>query len=137
MAGVDESLRSSSVNVLRLSLHPGGLASRIVNLTEWKAHVLSRLRRQIDTSGDPVLIELAQELAAFPAPALAAGDRNVTHDAGVFVPLTLRTPVGELSFLSTTTIFGTPIDVTLSEIALESFFPANDTTANLLRAQPW
>jgi transcriptional regulator with XRE-family HTH domain len=129
MSDVDPSLATPSVNVLRLSLHPGGLASRIVNLGEWKAHVLARLRRQIDTSADPILVELAQELAAYPAPGPPLAKSDV---APVFVPLTLRTPQGELSFLSTTTIFGTPVDVTLSEIALESFFPANQATAETL-----
>jgi transcriptional regulator with XRE-family HTH domain len=137
MHGVEPSLLGPSLNVLRLSLHPGGLAGRIVNLAEWKEHVLGRLRRQIDTSGDPVLIELAKELAAYPAPATEASrsPRPAPDPYNVFVPLTLRTPDGDLSFLSTTTIFGTPVDVTLSEIAIEAFFPANEVTAAALRAE--
>ena len=131
MAGADASLLTPSINVLRLSLHPGGLASRIVNLAEWKAHVLARLRRQIDLSGDAVLIELAKELASYPAPGPTPSSRSELMS--VFIPLTLRASAGELSFLSTTTIFGTPVDVTLSEIALESFFPANEATARALR----
>jgi hypothetical protein len=119
-----------------MSLHPGGLASRIVNLAEWKAHVLARLRRQVDASGDSTLIEMARELASYPVPPDGAGDpqRNTFDVAPVFVPLILRSPAGVLSFLSTTTIFGTPVDVTLSEIALESFFPADESTAAALAA---
>jgi transcriptional regulator with XRE-family HTH domain len=134
MSGVGASLHSSAPNVLRLSLHPDGLASRILNLAEWKAHVLARLRRQIDTSGDEVLIALAKELAAYPVPSGGPPPRKNSSDLhSVFIPLQLKTPAGVLSFLSTTTIFGTPVDVTLSEIALESFFPADDATAAALR----
>ena len=133
MAGVDASLLTPAINVLRVSLHPAGLAPRIVNLAEWKDHVLARLRRQIDVSGDAVLIDLARELAGYPAPR-HVGARSSTQDLNaVVIPLQLQTPNGVLSFLSTTTIFGTPIDVTLSEIALESFFPADDATIAALR----
>jgi transcriptional regulator with XRE-family HTH domain len=131
LAGIDASLLAPSINVLRVSLHPAGLASRIVNLAEWKAHVLTRLRRQIDAAADPVLEALATELAAYPAPASDV-TTHTPDDGAVFVPLHLRTPDGVLSFLSTTTIFGTPVDVTLSEVALESFFPADTETARLL-----
>jgi transcriptional regulator with XRE-family HTH domain len=133
MSVADETLMTPPVNVLRLSLHPGGLASRIVNLAEWKAHVLARLRRQIDVSGDQVLRELATELAAYPVGEKSGAVMDAPDEANVFVPLKLRTPAGVLSFLSTTTIFGTPVDVTLSEIALESFFPADTATAAALR----
>lgn len=136
MQGVDPALLTPPVNVLRMSLHPGGLASRIMNLAEWKEHVLARLRRQIDVSGDATLIELARELASYPVaePQAEQRPRTVARDlSDVFVPLRLRTPTGVMSFLSTTTIFGTPVDVTLSEIALESFFPADEDTARALR----
>jgi transcriptional regulator with XRE-family HTH domain len=136
MGGVDESLLTPSINVLRLSLHPGGLASRIVNAAEWKNHVLARLRRQIDESGDPALEELAAELAGYPVANEPSADthRTLPLSHPVFVPLKLRTPLGVLSFLSTTTIFGTPVDVTLSEIALEAFFPADAETEAMLRS---
>ena len=133
MTGVDPSLLTPSINVLRISLHPLGLASRIVNLAEWKAHVMARLRRQVDASADPVLIELAKELAEYPAPTTKR-DAAAGHGlADVIVPLQLQAPNGVLSFLSTTTVFGTPIDLTLSEIALESFFPADQATLQALR----
>lgn len=135
MGGVDPALLQPPANVLRLSLHPGGLATRIVNLVEWRTHLLARLRRQVDVSADPVLADLLRELAAYPPPdGVAWSAAAVTHDYGsVLVPLQLRTGDRILSFFSTTTIFGTPVDVTLSEIALESFFPADAATGELLR----
>ncbi|HEY8564938.1 MAG TPA: helix-turn-helix transcriptional regulator [Beijerinckiaceae bacterium] len=132
LAGVaDASLLQPPVNVLRLSLHPGGLAPAIVNLPEWRAHVLERLERQIDVAADPVLAELRVELAAYPVAASTA--QAPLDPAGLVVPLVLRTPAGTLSFLSTTTVFGTPVDVTLSELAIESFFPTDAETAEALR----
>lgn len=135
MGGVAPALLQPLANVLRLSLHPGGLATRIVNLVEWRTHLLARLRRQVDVSADPVLADLLRELAAYPPPdGVAWSAAAVTHDYGsVLVPLQLRTGDRILSFFSTTTIFGTPVDVTLSEIALESFFPADAATGELLR----
>lgn len=134
MGDVDPALLQPQANVLRLSLHPGGLATRIANLAEWRAHLLARLRRQVDVSADPVLDELWRELAAYPFAGEASDAAVATQDYGsVLVPLQLRTPRGVLAFFSTTTIFGTPVDITLSEIALESFFPADAATAELLR----
>jgi hypothetical protein len=131
LTGIDPGLLKPPVNVLRLSLHPQGLAPRIFNLAEWRAHLLERLRRQIDVSGDPVLSELANELRNYPGGTPARA--TTTLQASVIVPLRLKTDNGVLSFLSTTTVFGTPVDVTLSEIALETFFPADQETASLLR----
>lgn len=132
LAGVEESLLQAPCNVLRLSLHPGGLAPRIANLAQWRAHLFERLRRQIEVSGDPFLAALLQELQAYPAPDDAAAHGHGEPGA-VVVPLQLRTPNGVLSFISTITVFGTPVDVTLSELALESFFPADAATAAALR----
>jgi hypothetical protein len=125
-------LLSPPLNVLRVSLHPDGMAPRIVNLAEWRAHLLARLRRQIEISADAVLAELLKELSEYPAPAHAA-----EHEASAVpfaVPFRLATDAGVLSFISTTTVFGTPVDVTLSELALESFFPADAATAAALRS---
>ncbi|HYR28132.1 MAG TPA: helix-turn-helix transcriptional regulator [Thermoanaerobaculia bacterium] len=128
--GVDAALMQPPVNVLRVSLHPGGIASRIVNLATWRAHLLERLRRQIDVSADPVLVELLRELREYPA----GDDSPAVRDyGGVIVPLELRTGDGVLSFFSTTTVFGTPVEITVSELAIESFFPANPETAAALR----
>lgn len=123
------------VNVLRLSLHPEGLAPRIENLAEWRAHLLARLRQQIDVTADATLTALLTELAAYPAPGSAKAARTNVHPdyGGVVVPLRFRTEAGTLSLFSTTTIFGTPVDVTLAELAIESFFPADAETAELLR----
>jgi transcriptional regulator with XRE-family HTH domain len=137
LAGVDGALLRPPVNVLRLSLHPSGLAPRIANLPEWRAHLLKRLRHQIDLTADAVLVRLMSELSEYPVsgrgPVRQSGpDRDY---AGVVVPLQLITEGGVLSFFSTTTIFGTPIDITLSELAIESFFPANAATAEALRGR--
>lgn len=132
--GVAESLLRPPVNVLRLSLHPDGLAPRIVNLAEWRGHLLERLRLQIEASADPVLTELLEELTAYPAPRPARSPVDAPGSAAVFVPMQLQTADGVLSFISTTTVFGTPVDVTVSELAIESFFPADAATADRLRA---
>lgn len=135
MAGAAPELLQPPVNVLRLSLHPQGLASRIANLAQWRAHLLERLQQQIAATGDAVLQALHDELAAYPV-----GDAGHAATAGggelssVVVPFQLRTEAGVLSFISTTTIFGTPVDVTLQELAVESFFPADAATAQALAA---
>src|SRR5690606_2305988 len=129
LAGVADELLAPPVNVLRLSLHPDGVAPRILNLGQWRAHLLHRLGQQVLATGDAVLQALQAELAAYPAP-----DHDEVPDPGaVVVPLRLHTGLGELSFLSTTTVFGTPVEVTLSELAIESFFPADAATARILR----
>src|SRR6266508_802279 len=133
LAGVDPSLLRPPVNALRLSLHPAGLAPRIANLAEWRSHLLARLRRQIEVTADPVLEELLNDLCGYPAPGEGAENGGAGEYAGVAVPFRLVTEQGVLSFISATTIFGTPVDVTLSELALESFFPADAATANILR----
>ncbi|RAR65134.1 Xre family transcriptional regulator [Paraburkholderia unamae] len=126
-------LLDAPINALRLSLHPAGIAPRIVNWHAWRAHLLTRLQRQIDASGDPALAALHEELAAYPTPpgVAAASIEPLTHH--IAVPLRVRTALGELAFYSTTTVFGTPVDITLSELAIEAFFPADPQTAQALR----
>ncbi|MEA2282263.1 MAG: hypothetical protein QOK21_2870 [Solirubrobacteraceae bacterium] len=127
-AGAAEHLLEPPVNVLRLALAPDGLAPRIVNLGQWRAHLLDRLGRQAVVSGDPALAALHEELAAYPgAPPGPAPDQELA------VPLRLRTGAGELAFLSTVTAFGTATEVTLSELAIETFFPADAATAVAVR----
>jgi transcriptional regulator with XRE-family HTH domain len=135
IGGADPALLRPPVNVLRLSLHPEGLAPAIANLPEWRAHLLARLRRQIEVSADPVLADLMAELSAYPAPFARTPARpsRETDYGSVVVPLQLTTPGGPLSFFSTTTVFGTPLDITLSELALESFYPADPAKADALR----
>lgn len=130
MSGVSPDLLEPPVNVLRLSLHPDGLAPAIVNLAEWKHHLVDRLGLQVAASGDVALESLLAELKAYPAPASAAPH---LAESSIAIPLVLRSPAGRLSFLSTTTVFGTPVEVTLSEIAIETFFPADEETAERLR----
>ena len=134
LAGIDAALLQPPVNVIRLSLHPAGLAPRIANYGQWRGHLLARLRRQIEVSADPVLVELHREVAALPVPGAAQGRTVAPAEAGaaVVVPLELRSDAGTLVFLSTTTIFGTPVDITVAELALESFFPADAATAEAM-----
>ncbi|CAB3665695.1 hypothetical protein R8871_01749 [Paraburkholderia graminis C4D1M] len=134
LAGASPELLKPPVNALRLSLHPEGIASSIVNWHAWREHVLARLQRQIDVSADDTLSALRDELAAYPSPlGAAAPDAADSPLNQIAVPLRLRTPLGVLSFFSTTTVFGTPVDVTLSELAIEAFFPADPQTAAALR----
>jgi hypothetical protein len=131
LAGVSAELLQPPINVMRISLHPDGMARNIVNLDEIRSHLLHRLRRQVASSGDPVLAQLLRELSALPG-AVSADDPFERY-AGVVVTLRVRTPLGELSLFSTIAVFGTPNDVTLSELALESFFPADPPSADILR----
>jgi len=134
LEGVAPELLGPPVNVMRLSLHPHGLAPRIVNLAQWRAHLVVRLHQQIEASADPALQELLRELLDYPVPgASRAHDHHGSNADAIVVPLQLATPAGVLSFFGTTTIFGTPVDVTLSELAIESFFPADAATAEALR----
>jgi transcriptional regulator with XRE-family HTH domain len=126
--GVAAHLLQPRINALRVSLHPEGVAPRIVNLPEWRAHLLARLRRQVAASADPVLAALLEEAAAYPG-----GTAGPVVEHSVLVPLIVRTSRGTLSFFSTTTVFGTPLDVTLAEIAIEMFFAADAATAEAVR----
>ena len=110
------------VNVVRLSLDPRGLAPRIANLDEWRAAILSRIRHEHDTTGDP---RLAALLAEFPV-------RGPQPPPGIVLTLRLRAGDHALSFLTTTTVFGTPGDVTVAELAIEALYPADAATRALL-----
>jgi len=131
--GVAPELLAPPVNVLRLSLHPEGIAPRMINLGEWRAHLLDRLGREAVVSGDPALFALQDELSAYPGADLAhASDL----DAGaVAVPLRVLVGDQELAFISTATTFGTAVDITLSELSIEAFFPSDAATATRLRAR--
>jgi transcriptional regulator with XRE-family HTH domain len=131
MAGVAPALLNPPVNVMRVALHPDGLAPRTANLWEWRGHLLARLRRQVELSADAKLAELLHELTAYPA----TPPRRPTRPAeeAIVLPLQLQTEWGLLSLVSTTTVFGTPVDVTVAELALETFFPADAATAAVLR----
>lgn len=128
----DQSLLAPPLNVMRLSVHPRGLAPRIVNLWEWRHHLIERLHRHNNAVADPVLAQLETELRSYPS-----GPRNSSsmssEIAAIAQPVKLRMGDAVLTFLSTITVFGTAVDITLSEIAIESFFPADDETAQFLR----
>jgi transcriptional regulator with XRE-family HTH domain len=127
--GIPQRLLGQPLNVLRLSFHPEGLAPRTINLGEWCAHLLERLHRQCEATADPELLALYQDLKAFPIPARSG---PLSADS-VAIPFKMRRRGEVLSFFSTTMVFGTPVDITLSELALETFFPADDFTAQRMR----
>ena len=122
------------VNAVRLTLHPSGMGQRIVNYVAWRAHVLTVLRQQIDARGDSVLQGLLAEVSAYPAPADCEPAETFGAAERLATPLKIATRFGVMSFLGTVTVFGTPNDVTLSELALEMLFPADEKTAAIARA---
>ena len=132
-AHVSPELLAPPVNVFRLSLHPDGLASRIANLAQWRHHLFERLRQQIHATADPALLALQAELREYPAPEESPPLVMAGEMLGVVMPFCFESVHGMLSLISTTTIFGTPVDVTLQELAVESFFPADAFTAQVLR----
>jgi transcriptional regulator with XRE-family HTH domain len=131
--GVDASLLQPPINAMRLALHPKGAAPRIENLPEWRAHLVARLRKQVQVTGDKVLRELLEEVSGYESDE-GKFQNSQNLEQSVLVPLKIRSSsMGLLSFFSTTTVFGTPVDVTLSEIAIELFFPADAATASAVR----
>lgn len=122
------------VNVLRLSLYPDGMASRIVNLAQWRAHLFEQLHRRAEVTGDPKLTELDEELRGYPNGLDTAVAMDPVARNSVVLPLRLQHSSGELSFFSITAAVGTAADVTVEELMFESFFPANLETAQRLRA---
>jgi transcriptional regulator with XRE-family HTH domain len=128
--GVAPELLQPPANALRIALHPDGMAPRTVNLAEWSAHLLQRLRREAQITGDPQLERLHDELAAYPGVETSAPPAELqSHD--IVLPLRLRDRdgEGELAFFSTLSTFGTAVDITLAELAIEAFYPANADTA--------
>lgn len=130
VAGCAPTLLEPPINVLRLAIHPDGMAPRIRNLGQWRAHLLDRLEHQIAVTGDEVLVDLAAELSGYPSSG-ASG-----HRGELLIPLQIETDVGVLNLLSTTTVFGAPRDVTVADLAIESFYPADDATKRILDGLP-
>jgi transcriptional regulator with XRE-family HTH domain len=130
---LDDELLAPPINVYRASLHPRGLAPHVTNLAEYAAHLIGRLRRQVALSGDPTLAALLEEVRGYPG----ATDHVVELDTAsrVVMPVRLRHPEGELTMFSTITVFGTPVDVTLDELAIEAMYPGDEHTADVLRAR--
>lgn len=127
-AEVAPHLMEPPVNALRVTLHPEGMAPRIANLPEWRAHLLDRLRRQVAVTSDERLAALLAELSDYPG-----GEASLApHEPGIAVPLRVTVQGAELSFFSTVSTFGTAVDITLAELAIEAFFPADEATSDYL-----
>ena len=133
LAGCAPELLAGTINVLRLSMHPRGLAPRILNLADWRDHLIVRLKRAIELTADPELKKLLEEIEAYPVPEVRRKAAPVDHTE-IVIPLRLQSERGVLSFISTTTVFGSPLEVSLSELAIEAFFPADASTAEVLRS---
>ena len=133
LEGVDAQLLQPPINVYRLSLHPDGMVSRIRNRAEWTAHLGHRLARQARLTGDARLAELLDEIRTYPGVAEALDDYHEPATAELLLTLELAHPAGDLRLHSTVTSFGSPHDVTLSELTVESFFPADDATRQRLQ----
>lgn len=134
LAEVDPALLTPPVNILRLCLHPKGFTPQIINYSEWRQYVIEYLDRQVAITADNFLTELLQELKSYPKPKssrIHVPPKTIEYSRFA-IPLSLATGEGELSLISTITVFGTPVDVTLSELAIESFFPADTQTADIL-----
>ncbi|HEX6150685.1 helix-turn-helix transcriptional regulator [Nocardioides sp.] len=132
LAALPDELAGPPLNMLRATLHPDGLASQVVNLEQWRAHTLRRVRRQLERTAASGLAELLAELESYGDSDPPDPPGPTSHD--LVVPLQMATPYGDLALLYTATVFGSPRDVTLDEIAIETFFPADDATARILRS---
>ena len=125
------------LNIFRASLHPGGLAAHTANFADWGRYLLGALQRSIDTTGDPGLRALQQEVLAYPnviALSAQVAEGGLANSETLPVPCVLDLPFGRVSLFSTLTTFGTPRDITLDELCVELFYPADDESARLLRA---
>jgi transcriptional regulator with XRE-family HTH domain len=131
LQGVSPALLVPPANVLRIALHPDGMAPKIVNLPVWRTHLLERLRRQIANSADPYLRDLLDELSGYPG---GESPEGLDPAATVALPLVYRHAGRTLTFVSTVATFGAPLDVTVAELAIEAFYPADEETAAVLRS---
>jgi transcriptional regulator with XRE-family HTH domain len=129
LAEIDPQLLEPPVNVIRVGLHPRGLAPLMLNLGDWHAHWLDRLRRQLAATGDDQLAALIEEVAAYPVPEPEPELGPGSGGSGMLGPVRLRTPGGELSFFGMFAGFDTPFEVTTSELAIELLFPADRITS--------
>jgi transcriptional regulator with XRE-family HTH domain len=137
LAPLPDELRQPRLNMLRSTLHPDGLAAQVRNYAQWRAHVVRRVRRQLDRTAAAGLADLLGELEGYPVPAGADEEAPVvtaTDGALPVLPLLLRTSLGDLSFLYVLSVIGAARDVTVDEIAVEAMFPADDATREVLLA---
>jgi transcriptional regulator with XRE-family HTH domain len=132
LEGIADHLLEPPANALRATLHPDGMASRIVNFDEWSAHLVNRLRRELSLTGDAELEALLEEVLTYPGVRSEPPPLAAAAAAEIVLPVQLRAPGGRLSFFSTVTTFGTAADVTLAELTIEAFYPADDDTAAAL-----
>ena len=132
--GLPTAVLGPPLNVYRLCLHPDGLARRTTNFTEWATYLLGQLRRSITLTGDSALTALLAEVTSYPNVAQIAPllDIDQQDDPPILVPFRMATPLGELSLFTTLTTFGTPLDVTIDELAIELFFPADNRSDEML-----
>jgi len=136
LAGVAEHLLEPPLNAMRITLHPEGLAPRIRNLREWRGHLLEQMERQIALVRSEPLRELYEEVSAYPVPA-DSGHESSRDAAELFpfaLPLRIEHDGRVLSFFSTIATFNTPMDVTVSELAMETFLPADPETVAYLQS---
>jgi len=133
---VDPALLEPPINVMRVGLHPRGLAPLMVNLGDWHAHWLGRLERQLAVTGDEELAALIEEIARYPVPEPERDSASVLGGTEILGPIRVRGPGGELSFFGMFATFDTPFEVTTSELAIELLFPADRATAELLNNLP-
>jgi len=134
--GLAGELVAPPLNVLRASLHPDGLAPRILNFAEWSGHLLSRLRREVTVNGDPELASLYDELSTYPGVSTSEHAHGLgSEPPAVVVPLRILAGDAELAFFSIVATFGTALDITVAELSIESFFPADTATAAALRSR--
>jgi hypothetical protein len=131
--GCSADLLCKPINAVRLILHPLGLGPRIVNFVEWRTHTVTVLRQQMERRPDPVVQALLAEVMSYPVPSAGVAPVASEGPQRYATPLQIATRLGIVSFLNTTTIFGTPTDVTLSELALEMLFPADEVTIAIVR----
>ncbi|MBZ9989181.1 helix-turn-helix transcriptional regulator [Mesorhizobium sp. BH1-1-5] len=132
--GCSPELLCPPINAIRLILHPLGMGLRIVNFAEWRAHSVAVLRQQIDATHDPAIHALLAEIMAYPVPLAGAEPVPAAASRHYATPLRIATRLGTVSFLNTNMIFGTPTDVTLSELTMEMLFPADDATIAIVKA---
>lgn len=136
MTGIPNELLTPQLNIYRLSLHPDALAARTLNFVDWAAYLVQQLRRSVTITGDAALEALLAEVLAYPniAQIRPLLDLAAWDDPPLLVPFRFASPLGEVSMFTTLTTFGTPMDVTLEELAIELFYPADDRSEELLRA---
>ncbi|MFF4018999.1 helix-turn-helix domain-containing protein [Streptomyces sp. NPDC001843] len=134
LEGVPESLLAPPLNAMRLTLHPEGLAPRIRNLREWRGHLLAQMERQIALHRSQALRALYEEVAAYPVPEEGPTDEPADPVAYFALPMRIEHEGRILSFVSSISTFNTPMDVTVAELAIETFLPADPATAKYLHS---